>query len=79
MKESELGPVIHKILFKKGLVNTLPKKAKKVMLPEDENELHRLTRNSRAYERLNRKLDAKKLKEGLVFLDDSHNTDDSSK
>ena len=56
MKDSVIGRDIHKILFKKGLMNTLPENMKEIMVPKDTNKLRKLTRTTRAYERLNRKI-----------------------
>jgi len=35
MKDSALGPLVHKVIFKKGLINNMPEKLRKVMLPHD--------------------------------------------
>lgn len=52
MKDDALGPRLHRTIFRKGLVNTLPDKIRKFMVPEDLKKFKKMTRIQRAIQKL---------------------------
>lgn len=53
MKDNALGPRVHALIFRKGLVNNLPNKVRSVMVPKDEKKFKKMTKVSRAIAKLN--------------------------
>jgi len=52
-RQKAISPDLYKMIFKKGLINNVPRKYRSYLVPEDEGELKRMARIQRAIARLN--------------------------
>lgn len=52
-KRRAISPEIFRMIFKKGLLNIIPKRYRPFLVPDDEKELKKMTKIQRAIEKLN--------------------------
>eukprot|EP00347_Sterkiella_histriomuscorum_P007094 403350279 len=78
MKHEALGPRVHAIIFRKGLVNNLPERVRSVMVPQDEKKFRKMTKVQRAIARLTTQVDVKQLKKGQLVKETGEKMTDES-
>lgn len=66
MRDTALGPKLHGILFRKGIVNNFSDKMRGLMLPKDLEKAKKMVKVQRAIARLTRQIDVKQLKKGVL-------------
>jgi hypothetical protein len=68
----------YKAIFKKGMLNNIPRRYRSYLVPEDEAELRKMTKVQRAIERLNHDIDTKAVRQrGAVTFEDDECSDGS--
>lgn len=58
-RKGGVSPVLYKAIFKKGILNNIPRRYRSFLVPEDERELKKMTKIQQAIEKLNEDYDVK--------------------